>query len=293
MLPRDSGALCSSVVQKSMPELPEVETIKRDLELKLLGQRITQVTVYDSLVIRGLKEREFIKNLINKKIVCISRRAKAIVCAFDEGSFLVVQLRMTGQLMYKEEYERIKETRVIFKLANGHFLNFNDQRRFGRLIYAKDLKEIAYLENAGPEPLNGTFSAQWLQEALQKRKTSIKTLLLNQQFLAGIGNIYASEILFTARIHPAKEARALSSKEVLALCKAVRNVLSEAIKYRGTSMRNYRDLFGREGQFNQRLNVYGREGGPCKVCRKPIERLVQTGRSTFFCPGCQGHGLGL
>jgi formamidopyrimidine-DNA glycosylase len=269
-----------------MPELPEVETIKNDLQKSLPGLQITDIDVIDPRILKACHQPDLTVALRGKTIQAVSRRAKMIVMAFKEGGFLCAHMKMTGQLIYGKRLDQ-KETKLIFKLSNRMFLNYNDQRLFGRLFYLSTLDKDAYLSTLGPEPLQNGFTARWLAEAVKRHRIPIKTLLLNQRFIAGIGNIYASEILFDAKINPQKKARRLSKVEVDSLALSVRRVLSEAIKYRGTSMRNYRDPNGQKGRFIERLKVYNREHQQCPVCRNSIRRIVQSGRSTFFCQHCQ------
>jgi len=269
-----------------MPELPEVETIKRDLAARIIGLTIQSIDVYDERVIKDFGQQKFKKILTGKTIENVERRGKAIILKFKDNGFLIVQVKMTGYLLYGEK-QSSNETKVIFKLSNGKYLTYNDQRTFGWLIVTDNLRKIPYLNTIGPEPLGAVFTSNWLKEHLQRRKTPIKTLLMNQHFLAGVGNIYASEILFSAYIHPQKPANRLKEDEVHALYQATVDILNEAIDYRGTSIRNYRDSRGRKGSFINRIKVYGRENKHCPRCAKPIIRIVQSGRSTFYCQNCQ------
>jgi formamidopyrimidine-DNA glycosylase len=267
-----------------MPELPEVETIKRGLRKSIISERIVDVCVHDSMVIRWPPPEEFEKRLIDKKVKDIRRRGKAILFEFHGGGFLVVQLVMTGQLIYGQ---RLKESKVIFKLSNHRYLNYNDQRRFGRLNFVSNLNQLKFLKTLGPEPLSKEFHFHWFENQLRNRKTPIKSLLMNQTFIAGLGNIYANEILFRSRIHPARAADTLKRQEAKVLYRNIIEVLREAIRMRGSSVNTYRDLNGRKGSFISRLKVYGRECEECYLCKTPIERIVQSGRSTFFCKRCQ------
>ena len=272
-----------------MPELPEVETIKRDLEQSILGKKIHDVIVYDSLVVNG-PPKQFINHLKGKIIKSVSRRSKALIIHFETEEYLVVHLKMTGQLILGDnlrETQKLKDTKVVFHLSDGTCINYNDQRRFGLLSFVKSLDTIGYFQNLGPEPLTGDFNADWLKENLKKRNSPIKPLLMNQQFVSGIGNIYASEILFEAGINPKKQAGRLKDKDIKSLYSATRKVLQEAIELRGSSMRNYRDASGQKGDFINRINVYAREGEDCPSCAKPINKIVQAGRSTFYCKKCQ------
>jgi formamidopyrimidine-DNA glycosylase len=270
-----------------MPELPEVETIRRDLEKRICGLTIEEVTIFDPRVV--VQPKAFVKNLLGKTIVNVSRRAKLLILSLGDHAYWVVHLKMTGQLVLGKNLKAqgCKETKVVMRLSNGEYLNYNDQRLFGRLIFVKNLKDVPFLKKVGPEPLNGAWNVSILKEALSKRTTPIKVLLLNQEFVAGIGNIYASEILFQAKINPKKSSRKLIESEISALYQSTRSVLHEAIRFRGTSMRNYRDSSGEKGLFMKRIKVYGRDKEPCCVCQTTIQRIVQGQRSTFYCPQCQ------
>jgi formamidopyrimidine-DNA glycosylase len=272
-----------------MPELPEVETIRRDLEKKINGLAIEEVVVFDARVV--VRPTVFRKNLVGNTIQNVSRRAKLLVLSLNEG-YLVVHLKMTGQLVVGKNLKELgcKETKVVMRLSNGAYLNYNDQRLFGRLIFVKDLKEVPFLRKIGPEPFEAAWDVSFLKENLKNRSTPIKVLLLNQEFVAGIGNIYASEILFHAKINPVKPSRKLSASEIQALHQSTQKILKEAIRFRGTSMRNYRDSAGEKGRFMERIQVYGRDHEPCRVCQTPIERIVQGQRSTFYCKQCQPLG---
>ncbi|MBZ0166832.1 MAG: formamidopyrimidine-DNA glycosylase, partial [Candidatus Omnitrophica bacterium] len=181
----------------------------------------------------------------------------------------------------------LKETKVIFRLSNGAFLNYNDQRLFGWLYLVDSLDDIPYLKTIGPEPLGKNFSVEWLSRELKKRTSPIKPLLMNQQFIAGIGNIYASEILYSAGVNPKKKARRLTRKQIEAVHRHTVSILEESIRLRGTSMRNYRDSAGQKGKFMDRIRVYGKKDQQCPVCAAPIMRIVQAQRSTFYCKQCQ------
>lgn len=269
-----------------MPELPEVETITRDLQTAINGLIVKDIEVFDSRVIKDLTPKVFRAKLTNQKIQDIQRRAKAIIISFESGVHMVVQVRMTGQLIYGQQ-EILKETKVRFQLCNGEYLNYNDQRLFGWLIFAKDLKQVSYLTSVGPEPLLDEFNPHWLKKSLKKRVSPIKPLLMNQDFVAGIGNIYASEILFKAAVRPTRKANRLKNKEIESLYKATVDILTKAIEHRGCSMRNYRDSFGKKGSFMNYIKVYAREGDSCMICKNPIKKIVQAGRSTFYCQRCQ------
>jgi formamidopyrimidine-DNA glycosylase len=197
---------------------------------------------------------------------------------------------MTGQLVAvppDRAQQPTKDAKVIFTLSKGWSLVYNDQRLFGRLQIVRDPSELAYVRELGPEPLAVEFSIDEFRARLRNRKTSIKTLLLNSKFIAGIGNIYAAEALFLAGIDPRRKAHRINGVEAGRLHRSIIAVLTEAIELRGTSVRNYRDGSGKEGRYLTVIKVYGREGEPCRSCGAPVKRIVQAQRSTFFCSKCQ------
>jgi formamidopyrimidine-DNA glycosylase len=271
-----------------MPELPEVETIKRDLEERIVGLKIQKIEIRDARVIRGISKEQFTKSLRGQTFTDIHRRGKALIFDFTPGKKkLVVQLMMTGQFILAAERQSDKAVKVILALSNGEYLHYNDQRLFGRLQLVEELTDIPYFHGLGPEPLAREFPKHKLTAALERHKMPIKTLLLNHRFVSGIGNIYASEILFVGGIRPEKPACNLISQEVRRLTKAIPQVLKAAVKARGTSMNTYRDGLGQRGNYLSKLKVYGRQGEPCGVCGAKVEKIVLSGRSTFFCPDCQ------
>jgi formamidopyrimidine-DNA glycosylase len=219
----------------------------------------------------------------------ISRRGKAIILSLDQGYYLIVQLMMTGQLVYLKTLPDVllKETKIIFTLSNGSHLIYNDQRLFGRLSLISNLNDFKHFSLLGPEPFDQTFNPGYIRETFKRKSVAVKSVLLDHTFVAGIGNIYASEILFRSQVDPRRRALSLKMTEINRLHQITIEVLNEAIKYRGSSMRNYRDGQGQKGRFNERIKVYAREDEPCEACKKPITRIVQGGRSTFFCKKCQ------
>lgn len=276
-----------------MPELPEVETIVRDIMPAMTASRVVRVNVLDPLVLHGLPIPTFTQALLGQKIKRVYRRGKAIVVELEnqdkQSFFWVIQLKMTGQMIIHElkDPSPLKETRLIIHLSNGKTLFYNDQRRFGRHWVGSDLLAFKHFSQLGPEPFSEDFNPQYIKAFLATRKRPIKNVLLDHQFVAGIGNIYASEILYRLKINPRKKANRFPLVQCQALHQMIKTVLELAIKHRGSSMRNYRDSKGEKGRFNQLINVYGREHLPCGICHTPIARIVQAGRSTFFCPHCQ------
>ncbi|HOW35421.1 MAG TPA: bifunctional DNA-formamidopyrimidine glycosylase/DNA-(apurinic or apyrimidinic site) lyase [Candidatus Omnitrophota bacterium] len=267
-----------------MPELPEVETIKRGLAKKIIGQTITGVHIKDRMVIGSGNLKKFISGVGSREIIRVERRGKAVIIILSGNGFLVIQLAMTGQLITGKE---LAESKVSLKLSGGKYLNYNDRRRLGRLSFVEDLKGMKFLRTLGPEPLSNDFNRSWLGERLKSKKAPIKSILMNQQFVAGIGNIYASEILFRSKINPLKAGCTLSDNEIGRLCRMTADVLREAIRLRGSSVDTYRDTDGKKGGFVNRIKVYGRDKKKCVLCGTPIERVVLSGRSTFFCKRCQ------
>lgn len=271
-----------------MPELPEVETIARDLKAKITGFKIEEVQVLDPRVIRHVRPDDFVRRLKGRVIASVSRRGKAIIIRFfDSADQWIVQLGMTGQMIVSGDPAPSRGTKVTLRLSNNSALHYNDYRMFGRLQIVGDLKEISYFKKIGPEPLEKKFSVSWLSGALKKHNSPIKPLLLNQNFVAGIGNIYASEILFESGIHPSRKASDLKDKEIALLHAATRKILKMAVRLRGSSVNTYRDANGQKGKFVNRIRVYGRENESCLICGTALVREMQGGRSTFYCGKCQ------
>ncbi|HEX6938479.1 MAG TPA: bifunctional DNA-formamidopyrimidine glycosylase/DNA-(apurinic or apyrimidinic site) lyase [Longimicrobiales bacterium] len=273
-----------------MPELPEAETIARDLRRHVVGRTVTGVNVTHADVLApGLSSRALAAGVVGRRIRDVGRRAKNVVLRFEDGPVLVVNLGMTGRLVVSEapRAAELRHVAVRFQLDHGGALLYDDVRRFGRLsLFTPDEWEARQAE-FGVEPLSDAFTAQRLHEMTSRSRSPIRNWLLDQRRVAGLGNIYANEALFRARIHPARPADSLSRAEAAGLRDAIRDVLTEAIRVRGTTLRDYRDARGEAGGFEPRLRVYGREGEPCPVCGTPIERLVLGGRSAFYCPHCQ------
>lgn len=274
-----------------MPELPEVETVVRSLEQHLAGLTITAVDLIKPEVIRSPRPGEFAELIVGKQFLKkLGRRGKYLLLHLSGGFTLVVHLRMTGRLIYcTGEAEIEKHTHVIFHLNNGKELRFTDVRRFGRLnlVPTNQVLELSGLKDMGPEPLDKEFTREFLKKELRRRRTRIKALLLDQCFVAGLGNIYVDEALYRAKIHPERLAPELSPREAACLHKAIVEVISEGIKHRGTSFRDYVDGEGRSGTYQNHLKVYNREHLPCSHCGTAIGRIKVAGRSSYYCPSCQ------
>lgn len=265
-----------------MPELPEVETIKRELEKAVLGKRINAVVVHNPKVIREPLPDKFKKELVGVTIKNILRKAKLLILELSNGKSLAIHLKMTGQLVYPGSGQA---ARVSFHLSDGKMLDFNDQRLFAELRLINDWRALKFIKALGPEPFD--ISQSQFKEMLSAKKTKIKPLLMDQTFVSGIGNIYAAEALFRARIYPERAANSLSDKEKTLLFKEIKDTLREAIEHRGSSVDQYVQLTGHPGGYAKYHKVYDREGKPCLVCKTPIKRISLAGRGTCFCPKCQ------
>lgn len=269
-----------------MPELPEAETIKRELEVAVLGKKIVEVIVRSPKVIKAPVVKDFVKFATGASLTGALRKGKAIILRLSSGKDLVIQLGMTGQLIYPGN---AKTSRVSFRLSDGKFLDYNDQRMFGGLSLLNHHQELEYLKNLGPEPLD--LNAAEFSRMLADKKTKIKVLLMDQQFISGVGNIYANEVLFRAGIYPERAANSLTEKEKEKLFTEIKNSLSEAIKYKGSSVDNYVRLSGEKGGYVPHLKVYGRYGKPCLKCKTTIKKITLAGRGTYFCPKCQPKAI--
>lgn len=270
-----------------MPELPEVETIVRDLAGLLPGAGIRDVEVVHPDLVGGESAAGFAAGLRGAAFRGVTRRAKNILLQLDRG-LLVVNLGMTGRLLVRGPDDPAPtHLGVRFRLADGRDLDYHDVRRFGCLQRYTAGEWARREEELGVEPLSDGFTPEWLHEAAQRSRVAVKTWLMDQRRVVGVGNIYASEALFRAGIDPRRPARGLLPEEAARLVEATREVLREAIDFRGTTLLDYRDASGERGGFVDRLRVYDRAGEPCRACGSPVERIVQGGRSTFYCPRCQ------
>ncbi len=282
-----------------MPELPEVETIRRDLAAPLLGRRIERVRVYhDDLVLGGSSRQTFQRNVRGRYFGTVARRAKYLLFPLhDDAShqgpparIMRVQLRMSGQFAIgptRPDTDDFRHPGLDLRLDDGQTLFYDDVRRLGGFDLLRPSEWLAVENRLGPEPLENGFTVAGFRAVLAPLRAPIKNVLLDQKRLAGVGNIYASEALFRAGIDPRRPAGSLSSEEVGRLRRAVRAVLRAALRKAGTTIKDYRAVNGQSGSFQNELRVYGREDAPCRTCETPVTRLVQAGRSTFFCSRCQ------
>ncbi|MDD3296297.1 MAG: DNA-formamidopyrimidine glycosylase [Candidatus Omnitrophica bacterium] len=266
-----------------MPELPEVETIKRELGKAVLGKKITKVFVINPKVIKEPSPAKFQKAITGATIKSILRKAKLLVIELSNRKFLTIHLKMAGQLIYPGKGS--KSTRIAFKLSNGKTLDFNDGRLFAELRIVDDWKELKFIKTLGPEPFG--ISLGEFKEMVSSRKTKIKPLLLDQKFISGIGNIYANEALFRAKINPARPANSLSAEETKLLLDELKKTLKEAIRCKGSSVDQYLQLSGARGSYAKYHKVYDRKDEPCLRCKTHIKRIRLAGRGTYFCPRCQ------
>lgn len=265
-----------------MPELPEVETIKKELEKAVLNKRIIGVIVHNPKVIKQPNQEDFVRNLENTVIKNILRKGKLLIIELSPGKSLAIHLKMTGQLVYPGD---AKNSRVSFKLSNGKYLDFNDRRLLGELRLLDDWKELKFIKELGPEPFD--IDQEQFKKMLSGKKTKIKPLIMDQSFISGVGNLYAAEALFRAKINPFSPAISLSEKEIKDLFNAIVYILKEAIKHQGSSIDQYVRLNGRSGGYVKFHKVYGRQGKPCLICKTLIKRITLSGRGTYFCPKCQ------
>lgn len=272
-----------------MPELPEVETIKNDLRGLVVGRRIVGVDVPDPQIGRHIDLSTFISGLVGKQIVGVDRRAKYLLIRLSSGRTLVVQLMVTGQLLLLNPSEpRRKSTRLVLVLDSGQELRLNDRSNLAR-VHLMDEEEIQerITSRLGPEPIWPDFDLETFRRMIGRRTSAIKPLLLDQSFVAGLGNIYADEVLFAARIAPTRKASDLTPDEIRRLYDAIRAILGEAISLRGTTVQAYRDVLGRKGHYQTKLKVFRKAGEPCEGCSGVVVETRVGGRDTFYCPSCQ------
>jgi formamidopyrimidine-DNA glycosylase len=264
-----------------------VETIVRGLAGSIPGARVARVEVLRPDLVERETADEFAAGLRGAALGAVTRRAKNIEIEAD-GGFLLVNLGMTGRLLLAAEGDPLaSHPGVRFHLDGGRELRYHDARRFGRLWRFTPEARAAWSGALGVEPLSDEFTPAWLLEQAGRSRVAVKTWLMDQRRVVGVGNIYASEALFRARVDPRRAGSALTRPQAKRIVAAVKEVLQESIDFRGTTFLDYRDERGEPGEFARRLRVYDREGDPCTVCGTAIRRLVQGGRSTFFCPRCQ------
>lgn len=273
-----------------MPEMPEVETVKETLKQLVLGKTIRKIKVFWPKIIKRPDDVELFKQRLEKQTIQdLKRRGKFILFILDEYT-LVSHLRMEGKYnLAKSGEDMDKHTHVIFDFGDGTELRYRDVRKFGTMHVFKKGEEASYppLLSLGPEPLTDELNEKYLKEKLNKTARPIKAVLLDQTVLVGLGNIYVDEALFKASIHPLSKANHLSDKSIKKLVMSIKETLSEAVTLGGSTIRSYLNSQGQMGMFQQKLNVYGREGEPCKTCGTELIKLRVAGRGTHICPTCQ------
>jgi formamidopyrimidine-DNA glycosylase len=275
-----------------MPELPEVETVVKGLRPLITDKIVTAVEIREENMIAFPKAdiEAFTDSLVGSKIEAINRRGKYIIIELSQDKNMVIHLRMTGKLLVKEVKEfRDKHTHVIFSLNDGQEIRFNNIRKFGRvyLIDKNHPEQAGGLADLGPEPLSDDLTVEDFKKLFENRRALMKSLLLNQHFIAGIGNIYADEILFRSGVRPDRTADTLTEMEKEAVYHNMREILKKGIIYGGTSFSDYVNAFGEKGSFQEELRVHQRQGEECYECGSIIEKIKVSGRSTYFCPQCQ------
>lgn len=269
-----------------MPELPEVETLRRGLATALVGRRVAAVRVYE----RRLRRRvapSFEAALLGRRISAVRRRAKYLLLELDDGTVWLVHFGMSGTLVVlPRATPRRVHTHVVIALDDGRVLHFHDPRRFG-LMRVGTTADLCELQVLGVEPLDAEFSADFLHATARRQRRAVKSLLMDQRVVVGIGNIYASEILFAAGVRPSRRTTRLSRADAARIVDATTGVLAEALAARGSSISDYRDERGEPGAFQKSFRVYERAGEPCRRCGAAIRRAVIVGRSSYYCPRCQ------
>lgn len=279
-----------------MPELPEVETIRRGLQRKIKNKQIKDIVINVDKIVKKPYLGEFITKIKGKKIKEIDRRGKYIIIHLNSEDRLIVHLGMTGLLIYPydnkitEKEINPKHNHLIFTFTDDTQLVFNDVRRFGKIFLVSNIDEVESIAKLGVEPLEDYFTEEVFIQILNKKKNSkIKSFLMKQEFIVGLGNIYTNEVLYRSNIHPLRLISSLNKKEVKNLHQQIKLVLTEAVELRGSTVADeaYRDTDGEKGKFAKKLQVYARQGEPCIKCGHSIEVVRIEGRSSFFCSQCQ------
>ena len=298
-----------------MPELPEVENLRRGLEKYILGQKITEVEVKKPKLVSGngtirtaskKKVSEFINGATGERFIAVERRAKNLIFKLSHGKIILAHLKMTGQFVYKSSTTKKsvvgghpieisektlpnKHSHVIFTLEKG-ILYYNDTRMFGYLLYYRSIEDFEkknHFKHFGREPLEKDFTVTYFAQSLKNKKSKIKTILMNQEIVTGVGNIYADESLFESKINPKRIASGLKPKEVEKLHSVIVSVMKRAIKAGGSSVATYRLIDESRGNYAREHKVYGKGGKNCIICKKPLQKILINNRTTIFCPRCQ------
>jgi formamidopyrimidine-DNA glycosylase len=274
-----------------VPELPEVETVRRRLEPALVGRRFVDVEIRDPRLVRPLEPAEVAAELSGERVAALDRRGKYLIVRFESGRSLLIHLRMTGSFRHapRDSLDGDPHTRAVVRLEDGSDVVYRDVRRFGTWLLLEPPELDPYLaERLGAEPLERTFTPKRLAAALAGRRAPLKAALLDQRTLAGLGNIYVDEALWRARLHPLVPAGEVTDEAHLrALTRAIKDALRAGIARQGATLRDYAQPDGSRGRMQTEFKVYGRDGEPCDRCGTPIEKIRVAGRGTWFCPVCQ------
>ena len=274
---------------ENMPELPEVETVKRSLKLRVLGKKINKVTILYNNIIDYPEIEEFKKQITGQRINDISRYGKWLIFILDDY-YLLSHLRMEGKYFIKKPNDKIlKHEHVIFRLDENEELRYMDVRKFGKmhLIKKEDIKRIGPFLKMGLEPWDKKLTPSYLKKAWRSKNKPIKTLLLDQSVIVGIGNIYADEILYLSHISPLRKGKDLQDNDLKNIIYYTKEILEKAIKKGGTTIRSYTSVDGVHGLFQQELYVHNQKGHPCPTCKNIIEKIEVGGRGTYYCSNCQ------
>jgi formamidopyrimidine-DNA glycosylase len=266
-----------------MPELPEVETIRHDLQSLILGKRIKDIEVRDKKLLKKPKTVQLWKRNMKSKIKNVNRKGKFLILELANGFKIVIHLKMTGQLLYGTDDDF--SIKIIF--TDKSFLTYRDRRRLGEWYLVKNIDEIPLIKEMGVDPLSPRFNPYLLKSLLEKKRKKMYDFLMDQRIIAGIGNIYANEILYRAKISPFRKSSQVKDKEIEALYYAILEILKKALKAGGSSIDTYLDAWGNPGKYSYEHLVYGKKGQFCPFCPSKIHRVKVGGRSVYYCPGCQ------
>ena len=273
-----------------MPELPEVETVRRRIAPVLEGRRFERVEITDARLTRPHDPVEVARELEGERVAKVDRRGKYLIVRFDSGRALLIHLRMTGSLRHASggELREDPHQRAVVNLDDGSDVAYRDVRRFGTWLLLEPSGVDTYIDTkVGREPLDDGYKAKHLAEKLEKRRAPVKAAILDQRTVAGVGNIYADEALWRARVHPLTPANELTPDEVKAVHKGIRASLQAGVRRQGSTLRDYKLPDGSSGSAQDRFKVYGRAGQPCERCGTPIDKIRAGGRGTWYCPSCQ------
>ena len=287
-----------------MPELPEVEVVKRSLKKEINTLTIQKIIV-NTKSLRYPINRKQLNNTVAKKITSVKRRSKYLMIGLDDNLVILIHLGMTGKFFivnHKNEKKKtsfyydlkdgnVKHNHIVFYLSNNKKLIYNDVRKFGfiKVLKKKDLKKNSHLKLLGPEPLSKELNVNYFKDYISKRDRNIKNILMDQKFISGLGNIYVNEVLFLSKINPKRKVISIKKREILSIIKFIKKILAESIKKGGSSIKNFEGVKGKSGTFQQKFNVYSRKGERCKRngCKGVVTKTNISNRSTFFCRSCQ------